>query len=95
MGTMSTDDQLSMFDEKSDSQQPLAAVVVTSDSTSEQPKAIRDVTAEWRVATKEKLYKIEFEHGTATGKRVLWIDDKVNIYYANDIIMRFIRYLRY
>ncbi len=37
----------------------------------------RDVTAEWRIPIKGKLHTIEFEHGTASGKRVLWINDKV------------------
>lgn len=37
----------------------------------------RDITAEWRIPIQGKLYKIEFEHGTASGKRVLHINDKV------------------
>lgn len=36
------------------------------------------ITAEWRIPIKGRLHKIEFEHGTASGKRVLWINDKVN-----------------
>lgn len=37
----------------------------------------RDVVAEWRVATTERMHVIEFEHGTTSGKRVLWVDGKV------------------
>ena len=36
------------------------------------------ITAEWRIPIKGRLHKIEFEHGTASGKRVLWINDKVS-----------------
>ncbi|XP_037032132.1 fas apoptotic inhibitory molecule 1 [Bradysia coprophila] len=36
----------------------------------------REISAEWRVPIKGKLHKIEFEHGTASGKRVLWINDR-------------------
>ncbi|XP_062558759.1 fas apoptotic inhibitory molecule 1 [Armigeres subalbatus] len=34
----------------------------------------REVVARWRVPLYGKIYEIEFEHGTASGKRVLWID---------------------
>ncbi|XP_050097989.1 fas apoptotic inhibitory molecule 1 isoform X1 [Anopheles aquasalis] len=34
----------------------------------------REVVARWRVPMYGKVYEIEFEHGTASGKRVLWID---------------------
>lgn len=37
----------------------------------------RDVVAEWHVPSHGKLHKIEFEHGTTSGKRVLWIDGQV------------------
>lgn len=37
----------------------------------------REVAAEWRVPLRGKLHKIEFEHGTTSGRRVLWIDEKV------------------
>lgn len=37
----------------------------------------KDVTAEWLIPIRGRLHKIEFEHGTASGKRVLWINDKV------------------
>lgn len=37
----------------------------------------REVVAEWRVQLEDEVYKIEFEHGIANGKRVLWINEKV------------------
>lgn len=37
----------------------------------------RHIIAEWQVPIRGKLYNIEFEHGTTSGKRVLLIDGKV------------------
>lgn len=37
----------------------------------------REIVAEWRVPLHGKLYQIEFEHGTTSGRRVLWINNKV------------------
>lgn len=34
----------------------------------------KEVVARWRVPMHGQIYEIEFEHGTASGKRVLWID---------------------
>ncbi|XP_055527846.1 fas apoptotic inhibitory molecule 1 [Wyeomyia smithii] len=34
----------------------------------------REVVARWRVPMYGKIHEIEFEHGTASGKRVLWIN---------------------
>ncbi|XP_055600178.1 fas apoptotic inhibitory molecule 1 [Uranotaenia lowii] len=34
----------------------------------------RELVARWRVPMHGKVYEIEFEHGTTSGKRVLWID---------------------
>lgn len=34
----------------------------------------REVVARWRVPMYGKIHEVEFEHGTASGKRVLWID---------------------
>lgn len=39
----------------------------------------RHIIAEWQVPIRGKLYNIEFEHGTTSGKRVLFIDGKVSI----------------
>lgn len=49
----------------------------TTESTGDNLYDQREVVAEWRVPLHGKLHKIEFEHGTTTGKRVLWIDEKV------------------
>lgn len=38
----------------------------------------REVAAEWHVPLKGKLHKVEFEHGTTSGRRILWIDEKVS-----------------
>jgi len=37
----------------------------------------REVVAEWHVPMKGVINKIEFEHGTASGKRVIWLNEKV------------------
>lgn len=50
-------------------------VLDTKDESKSKDK--REISAEWRVPIKGRLHKIEFEHGTASGKRVLWINDKV------------------
>lgn len=48
-------------------------------SNSDDPSAYenRDVAAEWQVPVRGKLHKVEFEHGTTSGRRILWIDEKV------------------
>ncbi|XP_064826185.1 fas apoptotic inhibitory molecule 1-like [Oncorhynchus masou masou] len=33
-----------------------------------------DVVGIWEVALSDGVYRVEFEHGTATGKRVVWIN---------------------
>lgn len=38
--------------------------------------ARREVAAEWHVPLGGKVFRVEFEHGTASGKRVLWVDGK-------------------
>ncbi|CAK5102474.1 unnamed protein product [Meloidogyne enterolobii] len=35
-----------------------------------------DLVATWTVPMSDKVYKIEFEHGTTTGKRILRINGK-------------------
>jgi hypothetical protein len=37
-----------------------------------------DLVATWNVPMSDKVYKIEFEHGTTTGKRILRINGKVS-----------------
>lgn len=34
----------------------------------------REVVAMWEVPLKGHVHKIEFEHGTASGRRVIWLD---------------------
>jgi hypothetical protein len=36
-----------------------------------------DLVAVWDVALSDGVHKIEFEHGTTTGKRVVYVDGKV------------------
>lgn len=50
-------------------------------------EAKKEITAEWRIPIKGRLHKIEFEHGTASGKRVLWINDKVNEQNTKDCVL--------
>jgi hypothetical protein len=33
-----------------------------------------DVVARWMIPIRGKLYDVEFEHGTVSGKRVIWIN---------------------
>lgn len=60
-----------------------ATVTTSNTMTSEEAAAAaaayenRDVAAEWQVPVRGKLHKVEFEHGTTSGKRILWIDEKV------------------
>lgn len=39
----------------------------------------REVAAEWQIPVRGRLHKVEFEHGTTSGRRILWIDEKVCI----------------
>lgn len=36
----------------------------------------REVVAAWQVPLSGQLHTVEFEHGTASGKRVIWLDKK-------------------
>lgn len=36
-----------------------------------------DIVGVWEVSLSDGLYHIEFEHGTTTGKRVIYINGKV------------------
>lgn len=38
-----------------------------------------DVVATWNVPLHDKVHRIEFEHGTTTGKRVIRVDHKVSL----------------
>jgi hypothetical protein len=37
-----------------------------------------DVVARWMVPLRGKLYDVEFEHGTVSGKRVIWVNGEVS-----------------
>jgi len=37
-----------------------------------------DLVAKWNISLTEGKYKIEFEHGTTSGRRVIRVNDKVN-----------------
>lgn len=39
---------------------------------------MNDLVGTWEVPLYDKIHKIQFEHGTTTGRRVLWIDNDVN-----------------
>lgn len=38
----------------------------------------RSVVATWKIIVPEGEFLIEFEHGTTSGKRVIWINGKVS-----------------
>ena len=40
---------------------------------------MNDLVGTWEVPLYDKIHKIQFEHGTTTGRRVLWIDGEVNL----------------
>lgn len=39
-----------------------------------------DIVGVWNVPMSDKSYKIEFFHGTTTGKRILKVNGKVSIF---------------
>jgi len=39
--------------------------------------ASSDLVATWDVTLSDKVHKIEFEHGTTTGKRIIRVDGNV------------------
>lgn len=42
-----------------------------------------DLVAVWEVALSDGVHKIEFEHGTTSGKRVVYVDGKVGVILPN------------
>ncbi|XP_027196759.2 fas apoptotic inhibitory molecule 1 [Dermatophagoides pteronyssinus] len=38
---------------------------------------MNDLVGTWEVPLYDKIHKIQFEHGTTTGRRVLWIDGEI------------------
>lgn len=55
-----------------------AAPPSTDDATALEAYENRDVVAEWQVPVRGKLHQLEFEHGTTSGKRILWINGQVS-----------------
>lgn len=51
-------------------------------------KAKSCVVAEWRVPISGMLYKVEFEHGKTSGKRVIWVNGKE--VYRNDWMFKLV-----
>lgn len=43
-----------------------------------------DLVAVWEVALSDGIHKIEFEHGTTSGKRVVYVDGKVSLLCAQN-----------
>lgn len=59
------------------------AITTSADTTSEDAAAAyenRDVVAEWQVPVRGQLHQLEFEHGTTSGKRILWVNGQVGIH---------------
>lgn len=47
----------------------------------------RDVVAEWQVPVRGKLHQLEFEHGTTSGKRILWVNGQVSSIRCYDLVV--------
>lgn len=45
-----------------------------------------DLVAVWEVALSDGVHKIEFEHGTTSGKRVVYVDGKVSLLHAQNLL---------
>lgn len=59
---------------------------MATDSTDMEKQQVyekREVSAEWHVPLRGNLHVIEFEHGTTSGKRIVWVDGKVFTRKAN------------
>lgn len=46
----------------------------------EKKKYSEDTVAVWKLPLVDGVHEIEFEHGTATGKRVIRLDGKVRLF---------------
>ena len=44
-----------------------------------------DLVAKWNISLPDGRYKVEFEHGTTSGRRVIRVNDKV-IYFKDSFI---------
>ena len=38
-----------------------------------------DLVARWNISLPDGRYKVEFEHGTTSGRRVIRVNDKVSL----------------
>lgn len=59
------------------------AITTSADAPSEDAATAyenRDVVAEWQVPVRGQLHQLEFEHGTTSGKRILWVNGQVSIH---------------
>ena len=45
-----------------------------------------DIVAKWEVPLSDKVHVVQFEHGTTSGKRVIYVDGKVRIMLSNELI---------
>jgi hypothetical protein len=50
-----------------------------------------DLVAKWNISLPDGKYKIEFEHGTTSGRRVIRVNDKVSmvIFFVIMILINF------
>ena len=48
--------------------------------------ASSDLVGVWEVALSDGIHRVEFEHGTTTGKRIIRVDGKVYFNKNNSII---------
>lgn len=46
-----------------------------------------DLAGVWEVALSDGVHRIEFEHGTTTGKRVIYVDGKVGMMCHTQVMM--------
>lgn len=76
-GTMKPQDASSNGAETSSASEQCAAASETSEMEKLQTYEKREVSAEWHVPLRGNLHVIEFEHGTTSGKRIVWVDGKV------------------
>jgi len=42
---------------------------------------LSDLVAVWEIALSDGVHKVEFEHGTTSGKRVVYVDGKVMLFF--------------
>lgn len=40
-----------------------------------------NIVAKWCAPIKGKMYRIELEHGTTSGRRMIWVNGKVSLYF--------------